>query len=385
MKKLFGLLLICFLITAFSGCPEEPEGESMREIAAIKFVKDMGIGYNIGNNLDSWNGETAWGNVLINQGYIKALKNYGYKTVRIPVTWADNLGSAPDYTINKLWLDRVQEVVDWCLAEKLYVIINIHHDGHGNSKSWIQNAAKDYPDNNANVLAVANQLAAVWKQIASRFSGYSDYLIFEGMNEIGFDTIWNRYAGGQTAQKTEAYRILNVLNQKFVDTVRSFSGNNKSRFLLIPGYWTDIDNTCDPFFKMPKDSAKDRMIISVHYYTPWNFAGAGTSATWGSDSERNQLNNLFNKMKINFIDKEIPVILGEYNVINNKLPNMENRVNWLLAVTQKCIDLGICPILWCNGYDENNNRFHDMGDIRRTSPYTMSDTLKDVWKKLKFP
>jgi endoglucanase len=346
--------------------------------SAKDFVKNMGLGFNIGNSLDSWGGETAWGNVAVNQAFIKALKNYGYKTVRLPVTWADKMGPSPNYTIDEAWLDRVETIVNWCISEDLYIIINIHHDGHGDkNRSWIQNAQKDYPNNGDNVTAVANQLAVVWTQIAGRFLQYPENLVFEGMNEIGFDDIWNRYSGGQAEKKAEAYRILNLLNQTFVNTVRSTGNKNKSRFLLIPGYWTDIDNTCDPLYKVPADTINDRLIISVHYYTPWNFVGAGSQATWGTESDINQLNNLFNKLKITFIDKGIPVIQGEYNIVNNKKPDKDQRVNWLTKVTAKCIELGICPILWDNG-GKSSTGFHDMGDIYRDAPSVISPALQEV-------
>ena len=368
---------------AFAACDtglEDNVREPERDISARAFVKDMGLGFNIGNNLDCWGGETAWGNVAITKNFIRALKGYGYKTIRLPVTWAENLGDAPDYTINTAWLNRVETIVNWCLEEGLYVIINIHHDGHGNPKSWIQNASKNYPDNAANVTAVANQLAAVWAQIAGRFSYASDYLVFEAMNEVGFDDLWNRYAGAQAAQKAEAYRILNLLNRTFVNTVRAAGDNNKFRFLLVSGYWTDITNTCDPLFKMPTDKINDRLILSVHYYTPWNFAGTSAQAAWGTPSDINELNNLFNKLQTNFIDKGIPVILGEYNVVNkanNIVKAKDERVKWLTAVTQKCIDLGICPVLWDNG-GKTSSGFHDMGEIYRDNPAVISDALREV-------
>jgi len=385
------LILLCVMtaVFVFTACKIKPDSDSdkpdvftkpERVISAKAFVKDMGLGFNIGNSLDSWGGETAWGNVAITQAFIKALKGYGYKTIRLPITWAENLGPAPDYTIKTAWLDRVETIVNWCLDEGMYVIINIHHDGHGNSKSWIQNAPKGYPDNEANVTAVAKQLAAVWTQIAGRFYYAPDRLVFEAMNEVGFDDLWNRYSGGQAAQKAEAYRILNLLNQTFVDTVRASGYNNKFRFLLVSGYWTDIDNTCDAAFKMPSDNISDRLTLSVHYYTPWDFAGDSKRATWGTDSDINTLNNLFNKLKINFIDKGIPVILGEYNVINKKgsvIKAKEERVKWLTAVTKKCIELGICPVLWDNG-GKASSGFHDMGDIYRDDPSVISDALKEV-------
>ena len=257
-----------------------------------------------------------------------------------------------------------------------------------NSLVWIQNAATGYPNNAANANAVNDRLAKVWAQIANRFKDYPDLLIFEGMNEIGFDTIWNRYQSGQAAQKAEAYRILNMLNQTFVNTVRTTGANNINRFLLIPGYWTDIQNTCDPLFAMPNDSANDKLMISVHYYTPWNFAGStGSNATqtWGNTSQRNELNNLFNMMKTNFIDRGIPVILGEYNVIRARAE--QQRINWLVAVTQKCIDLGISPVLWCNGGSfAINGYYHDMGDVLREGENSMmSSAMQAVWEQLVFP
>jgi endoglucanase len=382
--KLLLIFLAVIAMFVFAACKwvsdEDTFAEPERVITAKAFVKDMKLGFNIGNSLDSWGGETAWGNVEISKNFIKALKNYGYKTIRLPITWADKIGPAPDYEINKEWLDRVETIVNWCLDEKLYVIINIHHDGHGNSKSWIQNAQKNYPDNGTNVTVVASQLAVVWRQIADRFNYYPDSLVFEAMNEVGFDEIWNRYQSGQAERKAEAYRILNLLNQTFVNTVRDSGYNNKFRFLLISGYWTDIDNTCDAAFIMPTDNIDDRLTLSVHYYTPWNFAGDIKQATWGTDSDINTLNNLFNKLKTNFIDNGIPIILGEYNVINRKGSNIkakEERVKWLTAVTQKCIELGICPVLWDNG-GKTTSGFGDMGEIYRDDPSVISDALREV-------
>jgi len=373
-------------------------------ISAVDYVKGLGLAINIGNNLDAWDGETSWGNPAITRAYILKLKEFGFKTIRLPITWAANMGDAPGYIINAAYMTRVKTIVDWIIAEDMYCIINVHHDGHGtDSRVWIQDASKNYPDNAANADAVNNRLAVVWTQIAGQFKNYSNLLIFEGMNEIGFDDIWNRYGGADNpdtlARKTEAYRILKMLNQTFVDTVRSTGSHNLYRFLLIPGYWTDIQATCDSFFAMPSDTANDKLMISVHYYTPWRFAGQATgnvTATWGSTSQVNELNNLFNMMKTNFIDKGIPVILGEYNVIRSR--DETERVKWLTAVTQKCIDLGINPVLWCNGghfgvnqthsgvtTDSNSRFFHDMGDtLREGSNSVLSTAMQTVFAQLNF-
>ena len=379
MKAKILISLAAFLII-LSSCERRLEitmESDMTGTTAIQFVKDLGIGINIGNTLDAigtftWAaGETGWGNPKISRDFIKALKSYGYKTIRLPVTWAEYIGLAPDYIINKERMDRVEEVVNWILEEELFCILNLHHDGGESDRSWILKAADD-PD------GIALQLAAVWKQIAQRFSKHSsEKLIFESMNEIGFDKIYNRYGRSLTG-KNEAYGILNMLNQTFLNTVRSTGDANSHRFLLIPGYWTDIEMTCDPFFKMPDDTIKDKLILSVHYYTPATFCIAdrpdnswGYRETWGTEADLKELSSNINKLKTYFLDKDIPVILGEYGVtMRNK--DEESRILWMKEVTKSCVDLGICPILWDTG-----------GEINRNPPFTMRDSLKEVWTYFK--
>ena len=354
--------------------------ESIPINPATAFVRDMKIGINIGNTLDAigtatWiAGETGWGNPKITRDFIKALKNYGYTTIRLPVTWAEYIGPGPDFKIEEERMSRVVEVVNWLLDEELFVILNLHHDGGESARSWILKAADD-PD------GIAKQFAAVWNQIARRFSNVSqEKLIFEAMNEVGFDKIWNRYGGA--GRKSDAYNILNQLNQTFVDTVRGTGTGNENRFLLVSGYWTDINLSCDPLFKMPKDTIDNRLILSVHFYDPSTFCIAeeknnswGFREDWGSgitsaNSDYLDLRRQFNKLRTNFLEKGIPVILGEYGVTRkNKVE--AGRTRWMAAVTQSCLNYGICPVLWDTG-----------GDISRNPPYTMSDALKAVWTQL---
>ena len=344
---------------------------------AIKFVKDLKLGINIGNTLDAigtntWvAGETGWGNPKITREFIRALKNYGYKTIRLPVTWAEYIGPSPEYIIEKERMDRVEEVVNWILDEDLFCILNLHHDGGESDRSWILNAAND-PE------GVAKQLAAVWSQIAQRFSKHSnEKLIFESMNEIGFDKLYNRHSSSPFG-KSEAFDILNMLNQTFLNTVRETGEENSQRFLLIAGYWTDIEMSCDPFFKIPVDTTENRLILSVHYYTPAVFCIAdqvnnswGYRDTWGTPADLNELNNNFQKLKTTFLDSGIPVILGEYGVtLRNK--DEKSRILWMKEVTQTCIDMGICPVLWDTG-----------GEINRHPPFVMRDSLKEVFALIK--
>ncbi|MDR0487425.1 MAG: cellulase family glycosylhydrolase [Treponema sp.] len=379
MKKIYKVFLTLVIILTLASCQTNYNKPAVQtDNSATEFVRGMGIGVNIGNTLDcigtnTWlAGETGWGNPKITREFIAALKKYGYTTIRLPVTWAENMGAGPNYTIAESWMSRVEEVVNWILAEDMYCILNLHHDGGESDKSWILKAGDD-------PAGVTKQFAAVWKQIALRFSGAYEKLILEAMNEVGF-SMWNQWDASTIGKKPEAYRILNGLNQTFVDTVRAAGGKNDSRFLLISGYYTDIDLTCDPLFKMPKDKQEDRLILSVHYYTPAVFCildkdeSWGKSQTdWGSGAEYAELSRQFEKIQKRYIDMGIPVIMGEYGVnFNNKLE--EARTRWITAVTQTCLDNGICPVFWDTG-----------NDIKRSpsSSYEMSAALKEVWKNLK--
>jgi endoglucanase len=338
---------------------------AMRDIPPADLVRDMGLGVNIGNTLDSiWDGpgvagETGWGNPVITRSFITALAKHGYRTIRLPVTWAEHLGKGPDYLIEESWMDRVEEVVNWCLDEGLYVILNLHHDGGDSEESWIKNAAND-PD------GVTKQFSAVWGQIAARFAASSDYLVFEAMNEVGFDKM----------PIGSAQKLLTRLNQAFVDTVRRSGGNNPERYLLVAGYWTDIDRTVASLYQLPDDTAH-KLILSVHYYTPATFCIAeelnnswGFRGDWGTDADYEELASLIGKLQTRFISSGIPVIMGEYGVTKRN-KDEASRVNWMTAVTQACLDNGICPVLWDTG-----------GEISRRAPYGMSDSLKAVMDAL---
>ena len=377
-KPLSAFLIVSIsflLVTCQSSTPAKPLPDNQ----AFALVRDMGIGINIGNSLDAINnhvsntpaGETGWGNPLITREFIQALKSYGYKTIRLPVTWAEFLGPAPNFTIDPARMNRVEQVVQWILDEDMYCILNLHHDGGTSPKSWILNAGTD-------PFGVNIQFAAVWRQIANRFRNYSNMLILEAFNEVGFDDLWNRWNPATYDQKPEAYRILNMLNQTFVDTIRWSGSNNENRFLLVCGYWTDIENTVDPLFKMPSDIQDGKLLLSVHYYTPAAFCILDEDASWGknrrnwgSREDYKELSSLFAKLRETFVDNGIPIILGEYGV-NMKNKDEASRIRWMTAVTQTCLDNGMCPVLWDTG-----------GEISRHAPYTMRDSLKAVWRNLR--
>lgn len=331
----------------------------MRNITSQQLVEDMTFGWNLGNTLDVCQAdrdgdgkinehveagekvdETLWGNPKATKELFTSLKKNGVNAVRIPVTWRDHMDS--NGNIDREWMDRVQQVVDYAYSQGMYVIINVHHDGGGDPKfgAWIiEESQKDYN-------TFLKKYKNVWKQIAERFKNYSDYLIFESMNEVGFDTLYNK-------NKADAYNLINKINQDFVDIIRATGGNNAKRHLLIAGYYTDIERTCDSLYKMPDDKA-ERCILSVHYYTPWDFCTCDIKHTWGTNSEVRQMETLIGKMKKNFVDKGIPVIIGEYAASGSDLSSC---IFFIEKLNKLCSDYGIATFIWDNGRQVNRKTY----------------------------
>ncbi|WP_296827471.1 glycoside hydrolase family 5 protein [Treponema sp.] len=322
-----------------------------------KTAADLGDGINIGNSLDvitdadgSGSDETCWGNPVISRDYIKFLKKSGFKTIRLPVTWAEHMALTEDYTIDKKWMDRVSEVVSWIISEDMHVIINLHHDGGTSKTSWIQKKEIPYE-------VRLDRYKKVWTQICENFKDYSHNLIFEAMNEVGFD--------GWT---DDSYHQLNILNQAFVDIVRKSGGKNSDRLIMVSGYWTDVDASCDSRFKLPSDSVKDRLMLSLHYYTPSAFTISMDknneywyAEKWGDEKDFAELKSKFEKLKEFYIDKGIPVVIGEYGCIDSK--DYDSVILWLKSVRKICHDYDVVPVLWENGKYVNRKAPFGFGKI----------------------
>ena len=302
--------------------------------------------------------ETAWGNPVVTQTLINAVKAAGFKTIRIPVAWS-KFSDPMNYTIDSAWLDRVEEVVNYALNADMYVIINEHWDG-----GWLNEPTY------AKQTELNNRLSIMWAQIATRFQAYDHRLLFAGTNEVLFE-------GNYNTPTVEYYTVQNSFNQTFVDAVRATGddnndandGNaNEDRYLVVQGFNTNINHTVN-FFALPTDSSVDRLIAEVHYYDPYNFTlNAGSSITqWGCiatdlsavESWANEawVESQFNAMKTNFIDQGIGVILGEYGVISRQAVSGHEtyRVYWNEYISKSAVNHGIVPVYWDNGYTGNNS------------------------------
>lgn len=310
--------------------------KEMRDISSAELVKEIKIGWNLGNTMDATGGsgvmsEISWGNPVTTKELIDAVKEAGFNTIRIPTTWQNHLGPAPDYVINKAWLDRVQQIVDYAMANDMFVIINAHHE------DW-------YFPSYDNLDAAKDELNKLWTQIAARFESYDEHLIFEGMNEPRQKGTPNEWNGGNA----EGWDCINQLNQVFVDTIRSAGGNNPLRHLMIMPYAATSSSNAWSTFIVPED---DKLIVSIHAYTPYNFAlnKSGTD-TWSSANaaDTRDIDSLVNNINNRFVSKGIPVILGEFGAMN-KNENIASRVDWAQYYVSKAAEKGIPCIWWDNG------------------------------------
>ena len=373
-----------------------PADKTGMESDSKVLAKKINLGWNLGNTLEAIGGETAWGNPKASKALIDLVKASGFNAVRIPCAWDQYLENQTTYKIKDLWLARVKEVVDYCIENDMYAILNIHWDG-----GWLEN--NPTPDKQAEV---NKKQKAIWEQIALYFRNYDERLLFAGTNEV-------HTTSGNPTQAN--FDVQMSYNQTFVDAVRFTGGKNAYRNLIIQAYNTNIDQAV-AYLKISTDYVPDRLMVEVHHYDPWNFCGlekdetwgkyaalwgqpfeqyavgvlAGRAATWGKED---YLKTQFNKIKTSFVDKGYPVILGEYGVIRRTtysgdalMHHLDSRAYYLRYVTEQAKNYGLIPFYWDNGgignlafgiIDRKTNRIADEkalnalieGSVAGTYPY----------------
>ncbi len=382
-------VMVLFAVGAFSACGTEKtkDGHAMSpKLTSVELVNLMGNGTNLGNTMEAYGRasagvgaetsvyETAWGQPITTQEIICGLKDAGFDSLRIPVAWTNAINfESGDYTIGEDYLDRVEEIINYALNEDMYVIINDHWDGgwwgkFGSASEETRKMAMDL-------------YVSMWKQIAERYKDYSDYLIFESANE----ELGNRLNAldlapdSGTLSTDECYVMTNKINQAFVDTVRATGGNNKQRFLLIAGYGTDIEATCDARFVMPTDKVKDKLLISVHYYNPFGYCGSASLSSWGSERNYTDQNTLLAMMD-KFTQQGYGVVFGEYSVALNEDGTVkDNTCDFLTNFLDNCDYYGYCPMFWdCSShYIRRDLKFLDqkVGDVFASRSYNAQSSM----------
>lgn len=312
--------------------------EELENMDSVDFAPIMQFGWNLGNTLDAnskkgLESETCWNQPKATQDLFSYVKAVGFTSVRIPVSWGNHVDE--NYKIDDEWMARVKEVVDYAYNQDMFVIINSHHDNDY------------YYPSDAHYNESEKFLTTIWEQIAEEFKDYDNRLVFESMNEprlSGTDIEWWFPMSDIEGKKA----IVNIckLNQAFVDTVRATGGRNANRFLMVPSYAANPDFAHFNEFSMPEDTANNKLILSVHAYTPYDFAGNGSGyREW--DGSKNYEFNFMGKLKAMFINEGYGVVIGEFGATNKG--NDQDRIRWAKGYTQKAASFGISYFIWDNG------------------------------------
>ena len=342
-----------------------PDSEGMN-LSAIEWTRDVVMGWNLGNALESSGGETNWGNPKTTQAMIKAVADAGFNAIRIPVRWTEQLSDAQNMVVKDTWLARVKEIVDWALAENMYVIINTHHE------AWLDRNPfySKQQENN-------QKLHALWTCIATYFRDYGEKLIFAGTNETTVD--WS-------APNTEQQTVQNSYNQTFVDAVRDTGGKNYYRNLLVQTF------ACSPYFGLngltiPTDKVEERLSVEFHYYDPYEYCGSCTYYYWGeaykdkgrilTSSTESTITNLFDRITNSWTKKGLGVVMGEYGVSNHYTSDdmqtqQENMQYYLKCVTGEARKHGFAAFVWDN--NAFNNGPENFGIFKRWNNMAVGNT-----------
>ncbi len=324
--------------------PSEPINPESADFSktSLALVASMGAGWNLGNTLDATSktditSETSWGQPVTTRAMMAGLKASGIKTVRIPVSWHNHVDAA--FTVDPAWMARVKEVVDYALDEGLFVIINIHHD---NDKAYY------YPDR-AHEARSSEYVRRVWKQIALEFRNYDEKLIFELLNEprlVGYTNEWNWNDGDEKLLESAA--VIGALEQTALDTIRATASNNSNRYVMITPYVASPWASFSSAFAVPSDTVADKLILSVHAYTPYSFAMEDPGVSDFTGAHQSDINTFMGKLNIKFVEgKNMPVIIGEYGATNKN--NLTDREEWFSYFVGKASSYGMRTILWDNG------------------------------------
>ncbi|HNZ72264.1 MAG TPA: cellulase family glycosylhydrolase [Prolixibacteraceae bacterium] len=338
------IFAIAILFTTSASYSQLPEAQQI--------ASKMNVGWNLGNTLEAICGENAWGNPNTTQRFIDSVKAAGFNTIRIPVAWFCHSDTS-ESVIDEDWLERVKEVVDYCINDSMYVVMNAHWD-----KGWLENRV-----NLDNQDQVNERQFAYWTQIATFFKDYDEHLLFAGANE-------------PNVENATGMQVLQTYHQTFIDAVRQTGGNNASRTLIIQGPSTDIEKTNKLMTSLPTDIIENRLMLEVHYYTPYQFCLMEKDADWGKVfyywgkdyhsktdvahnatwGEERDVEKLFAMMKTQFVDKGIPVILGEFLAIkrsnlsgDNMALHVASRQYFHQYVVGSAIKHGIIPYYWDTG------------------------------------
>lgn len=336
--------------------------EQEEHMSALEFAASMKIGWNLGNTFDAPGGETAWGNPVTTKELLHLVKELGFETIRIPISWGKHVSAAPDYIIEADFLERVDTVVSQALDDGLYVVINSHHDN------------ELYMPTPENADSARQCLDAIWRQVATHFSDRDHKLVFETMNEprvTGVSYEWNIDA--QNLECMAAIEVVNQLNQTALDAIRRTGGRNADRFVIVSAYAGSPNSTLIGAFHLPEDSVDDRLIVSLHAYTPYRFALDMKSGDATFDRvDENEIRSLIRNVSYRYVQKGIPVIFDEMGCLDKNNP--DDRYAWCVAFVSAARENGIPCLWWDNGCISGSGEKFGMIDRKGLCVYEQSQS-----------
>ncbi len=358
MKKIVSLISASALALTLAVTASAADCES-----AEQAVKNINVGWNLGNTFDcvgDWISggpsayETAWGNPVVNEQLIAGVKAAGFNTIRLPVTWDAHIDD--NGNIDKEWLDRVQEVVDYIIDAELYCVLNVHHDG--GSDGWL--VASDEC-----LASKGKRFEGLWKNIAERFKDYDEKLIFESFNEVlDANDSWT------TSKTSEGYAAVNKLNQMFVDAVRATGGSNATRNLMVQSYSAGCADATLRNLELPEDKADGHLIVQVHNYDPQGFTWTDATWTtmtdqWGSDNQLDTIEYLFEVLGDYSEQYDVPFVVGEFGAQSKN--NDKERAEYAAFFVSEGAKAGVKCFWWDNGV-ANEYRIFDRNTGAATAP-----------------
>lgn len=370
------LMMVAMMLTTLPALAQEEETTVLEGKTAAEIVAQMGLGWNLGNTLDATGGDTndvtaqeqSWGNAVITPELMVRVKEAGFDTIRIPVTWYRYTSTDGTYTIREDFLAHVKEVVTWAREADLFVILNFHHE------EWINTA--ELP---TNYVQIGEQLSAMWRQVADTFADFDQHVIFEGMNEpraVGTSYEW--------VGNAESYAAVNYLTQVFVNTIRKDAkGYNAQRCLMIPGYAATSSTAGMEAIAMPvvDGEAAENIIISVHCYNPQSFCLNDAQTTFDAEKDGASIRQVFEEIRTIFLDKGIPVVMGETGATNTN-GNHAERAKWARYMGEMSQSYGVPIVIWDNGNNQTTGGECHVWIRRKVNPKLRSQATSIVYPEV---
>ncbi len=355
-KNLQILTLACLLLLPLSASAQLP---------AVTY------GWNLGNTMEPPGGVGTWGPPP-SEALIDGVADAGFNTIRIPCAW-DSHANQTTYQIDPTYMAQVKQVVNWCYSRNLYVVVNDHWDG-----GWLENNITGTVDPTINA-----KMKSYWTQIAHAFATFDNHLLFAGANEPNCST-------------PEQMVTLQTYYRSFIRAVRSSGGYNLHRWLVVQGPNTDIDLTSSLMNNLPIDAISGRLMVEVHYYSPWNYTGLTSDQPWGNQffywgqgyhspvdtshnptwGEESYLDAQFQKMTDKFVNKGIPVMIGEFETMkrttltgSNLSLHLAGRTYFHKYIVDSAHRHGLKPFYWDTpgsgqGFDWNTGVIYDSDNVR---------------------